>query len=43
MDTLIGMFEVLTMIAAFCLFIYSLLLFYTGSIEYYSTRVQPHP
>ena len=43
MDSLIGMFEVLTMIAAFCLFIYSLLLFYTGSIEYYSTRVQPHP
>ena len=42
-DPLIGLAETLTMISAFCLFIYSLLLFYNGSIEYYSTRIQPHP
>ena len=42
-DPLFGLAETLTMISAFCLFIYSLLLFYNGSIEYFSTRIQPHP
>ena len=39
----ISLTETFTMIAAFCMFIYSLLLFYQGSIEYLSTRIQPHP
>ena len=38
-----SMTEIFTMMAAFCMLIYSLLLFYNGSIEYLSTRIQPHP
>ena len=39
----LGLTETFTMIAAFCMIIYSLLLFYNGSIEYLSTRILPHP
>jgi hypothetical protein len=39
----LGLTETFTMVAAFCMIIYSLLLFYNGSIEYLSTRILPHP
>ncbi len=39
----INLTETITLVAAFCMVIYSLLLFYQGSIEYLSTRIQPHP
>jgi hypothetical protein len=38
-----SMTEIFTMMAAFCMLIYSILLFYNGSIEYLSSRIQPHP